>query len=133
MRGGGIPYCKKCGKELEASAKFCPNCGTPVSVKAVRVAVRAPKKSTSELLLKGRWGVPIGVQLTIAGVLVIIFGVWLMGQSYVGYSTYYSQYLGNYTVPTSVTSLEPYGLLVVMIGVTITILGVWKWSLNMHR
>ena len=24
-------YCPKCGKELKAGAKFCPNCGTPTN------------------------------------------------------------------------------------------------------
>jgi FlaG/FlaF family flagellin (archaellin) len=32
-----MPFCSKCGRELEPDAKFCPNCGNPVSTKAVRV------------------------------------------------------------------------------------------------
>ncbi len=26
-----MPYCKKCGSELEPDALFCPECGAPVS------------------------------------------------------------------------------------------------------
>ena len=28
-------FCKKCGKELDETVRFCPQCGTPVSEKDV--------------------------------------------------------------------------------------------------
>lgn len=35
---GGIrlPYCRKCGSELKEEMKFCPKCGTAVSLRAAR-------------------------------------------------------------------------------------------------
>ena len=34
-----MPFCAKCGKELEADAAFCPQCGTPVQGRATGAAV----------------------------------------------------------------------------------------------
>ena len=30
-------YCTRCGKELEAGTKFCPNCGEPVRLENGRL------------------------------------------------------------------------------------------------
>jgi hypothetical protein len=37
-----VAYCKECGTELRAKAKFCPNCGAPVSAEVLKV-VEEPK------------------------------------------------------------------------------------------
>jgi uncharacterized membrane protein YvbJ len=35
-----MPYCKECGKKLLAGDKFCPYCGTPVSVREISSEVK---------------------------------------------------------------------------------------------
>jgi hypothetical protein len=109
-----MAYCKKCGKRLPARAKFCPNCAAPVSVEVAREAARAPKK----------WGLaPAGVQLTIGGIIAIIFGLWLKEKMIIQYEEMYGM-----QIPVGYTSLEPFGWMIIAIGVAVTIFGIWKWS-----
>ncbi len=63
-----MPYCKKCGNELSADAKFCPKCGTPVEV-----AYAAPVAPGSGLRL-ALWGERFVAWLIDAIILGIILG-----------------------------------------------------------
>jgi predicted amidophosphoribosyltransferase len=36
FRGAVMPYCAKCGKELDKDATFCPKCGAPISGRVTR-------------------------------------------------------------------------------------------------
>jgi len=60
-----MSYCKECGKELEQGAKFCPDCGARVSVKAMR----APKKPQERLEGPQRIG---KVKIAVIAVVVIV-------------------------------------------------------------
>jgi uncharacterized membrane protein len=124
-----MPYCRKCGRRLRVDAESCPKCGTSVFFEIGRAPeFREPKVRAPEVREPEKsWRVPIGVQLTITGVFLVIFGAWLKGQYYVRSETR-ELYGIPYTIPTSVTSLEPYGWLLIAIGVAVTILGIWKWS-----
>lgn len=57
-----MPYCKECGKRLPRGAKFCPNCGTRVSVKVLR----APKRP------KARPGAPQKIERAVISVIVVV-------------------------------------------------------------
>jgi uncharacterized membrane protein YvbJ len=65
-----MPYCKECGKKLFAGDKFCPFCGTPVSVRKTssEVKTRQAQHGTST------WAV---IGLIAAGLYVIILASWL--------------------------------------------------------
>ena len=45
-------YCRKCGEKLSEGAKFCRNCGTPVSKSAVAPTPKPVPEPASELALK---------------------------------------------------------------------------------
>ena len=42
-----MPFCSKCGTELDEEAKFCPKCGTPTSA-TVRVVSSEPVRKSSK-------------------------------------------------------------------------------------
>jgi hypothetical protein len=57
-----MPYCKKCGAQLDEQARFCPKCGTPVN-QQVPQSYRTRRNSPF----------PIALIAVIAGVLVLAF------------------------------------------------------------
>lgn len=60
--GGEEMFCKKCGKELDETVRFCPQCGTPVSEKDV------PRGNKNEnFWLRFIWGGCVIVLVGIAG------------------------------------------------------------------
>ena len=50
-----MPYCSKCGNELSAEAKFCPKCGTPVTIEQQAATPGATVPNVPELKL-AFWG-----------------------------------------------------------------------------
>jgi uncharacterized RDD family membrane protein YckC len=47
-----VPFCIKCGKELEAGAAFCPRCGTPVAGPGAGVASQGAAVSGIDSVIK---------------------------------------------------------------------------------
>ena len=60
--GGEEMFCKKCGKELDETVRFCPQCGTPVSEKDV-----PSEKKNENFWLRFIWGGCVIVLVGIAG------------------------------------------------------------------
>ncbi len=50
-----MPYCKKCGNELPEGAKYCPVCGTAVTMEEIPTVSAAPIAEASGLKL-AFWG-----------------------------------------------------------------------------
>lgn len=74
----------------------------------------------------GKEGQFKGVKITIIGVVLIIIGLWLREQVIV---TTQPVEIGGITleVPKYI-SLNPYGWILIAIGATVLILGIWKWT-----
>jgi len=93
-RGLLLPYCKNCGNELLAEAKFCPKCGAPVE------ATQAPSMPTTSAAQPGitlaHWGerfVAWLIDIIIIGFIVGFLGlfVWFATSSfswYLGWPTW---------------------------------------------
>jgi len=47
----GMPYCRKCGAELDAGAKYCSACGTPVAGPEIRRMERAERRPIGTLAI----------------------------------------------------------------------------------
>lgn len=47
-----MPFCTKCGKELDATAAFCPKCGTPVAGSSAGVASSGAAVSGIDSVIK---------------------------------------------------------------------------------
>lgn len=45
-----MPYCEKCGAEVEEGAKFCTECGNPLTEEAGRSTTREKKKAVTTQL-----------------------------------------------------------------------------------
>jgi uncharacterized RDD family membrane protein YckC len=92
-----MPYCRKCGSELPTEAKYCPVCGTPVSmeeapaastVPTVPAAPSTPPPVTSGIELAD-WGerfvawlidvIIVGIVVGILGLFSLIVGLALPG------------------------------------------------------
>ena len=43
-----MPFCSKCGTELDEEAKFCPKCGTPTSATVSVVSSEPVRKSSKK-------------------------------------------------------------------------------------
>jgi len=84
-----MPYCNKCGNELPEGAKYCPVCGTAVSMEeahaasAVPTAPAAPKASGLKLAFWWERFVAWLIDAVIVGIAVGILGLftWFAGQS----------------------------------------------------
>lgn len=84
-----MPYCKECGKELEHDAKFCPHCGTRVSIKVLR-APKRPKARSKKIGRKviARTVIAVIAIVVTAGIIVVLMTAargptrWLSGWSY---------------------------------------------------
>jgi len=68
-----MPYCAKCGKELDKDATFCPKCGAPVSAEAGV----SPKAISAEVKTKQACFGPPGSGGGLWG--AISFGVFVIG------------------------------------------------------
>lgn len=44
-----MPYCRKCGAELDEEAKFCSSCGTPVAPRVTEPVARGMVKERPPL------------------------------------------------------------------------------------
>ena len=62
-----MPFCRKCGTELNEDAKFCPECGTPIPTLTIeRERAHAPRNLVKAILILGAiaiiaiaiWGLP---------------------------------------------------------------------------
>jgi uncharacterized RDD family membrane protein YckC len=84
-----MPYCKKCGNELPEEAKYCPVCGTPVTMEAAPTPA-VPVASQPSGLKLALWGerfiawlidvIIIGVVVGILGLFSLLAGVtWWSG------------------------------------------------------
>jgi len=62
-------YCQKCGKKMEISAKFCPNCGSQVSGGFLM------KESDTPLLILKPVFVPLLIEFSVLP-LIIFFTIW---------------------------------------------------------
>jgi uncharacterized RDD family membrane protein YckC len=81
-----MPYCAKCGNELPEGAKYCPVCGTAVSMQeapAAPVAPVAPEFSGLQLAFWWERFVAWLIDAVIIGLVVGILGLftWFAGQS----------------------------------------------------
>jgi len=74
-----MPYCKKCGRELERDTKFCPHCGTRVSVKALR-ATEEPKARPEAPHKIGKPVIAVIASVAIAVVIIIILAVYVRSE-----------------------------------------------------
>lgn len=88
-----MSYCKKCGNELPEGAKYCPVCGTPVTVEAAPAAPvtqAEPEAQVASGLKLAFWGerfvawlldaIIIGILVGILGLFSLIAGVtWWSG------------------------------------------------------
>jgi uncharacterized RDD family membrane protein YckC len=89
-----MPYCKKCGNELPEEAKYCPVCGTAVTVEETPAAPVAPAVSTTpevpglKLAFWGERFLAWLIDVVIIGVIVGILGLftWFVGQSFTWWS-----------------------------------------------
>ena len=63
-----MAFCPKCGKELAAEARFCPNCG----------ATNNPTPMTGPAPVMNAYGTQTGLQPNIAGLLCYVVG-WVTG------------------------------------------------------
>jgi len=63
-RGAVMPYCSKCGAELDKEAKFCPKCGTVVGLPAAR----PKRKPMSTLAL-------VMIVITVVAIVVAVLAV----------------------------------------------------------
>ena len=73
-----MAYCKKCGTELPEGAKFCPVCGTPVTIEAAPASV-SPATSQPSGLKLALWGerfLAWLIDVIIVGVVVGILGLF---------------------------------------------------------
>jgi hypothetical protein len=66
-----MPYCRKCGAELDESARFCPACGTPVAAVTVTNRPTAPKRRSPFHILPA--AILIAVLLTAVIAAAVIF------------------------------------------------------------
>jgi uncharacterized RDD family membrane protein YckC len=83
-----MPYCAKCGNELPEGAKYCPVCGTAVSMEeapAAPVAPVAPEFSGLKLAFWWERFVAWLIDAAIIGVVVGILG-WIMNLSFTWWS-----------------------------------------------
>jgi uncharacterized RDD family membrane protein YckC len=73
-----MAYCKKCGTELPEGAKFCPVCGTPVTIEAAPASVSPEPSQPSgpKLALWGERFLAWLIDVIIVGVVVGILGLF---------------------------------------------------------
>jgi len=91
-----MPYCQKCGNELPEGAKYCPVCGTAVTMEeapaapAVPTAPSAPAASGLELALWWERFVAWLIDAAIIGAVVGILGLftWFASQSLTWWSNW---------------------------------------------
>jgi len=64
-----MPYCQKCGAELDENAKYCPSCGASVGAYETRVEAEGRRSSGARivLLVFGSIILLVGVALSVAG------------------------------------------------------------------
>ncbi|MFP4170457.1 MAG: zinc-ribbon domain-containing protein [Methanomassiliicoccales archaeon] len=84
MESGGPSYCPTCGARLEGQVNYCPSCGAPVvgqppGGQAYPGTGYPPPQSPYMVPAKKDTGVAL-----ILGILPGIFGIWGIGQMYVG-------------------------------------------------
>jgi uncharacterized RDD family membrane protein YckC len=91
-----MSYCQKCGNALPEGAKYCPVCGTAVSIEeappaaAVPTAPVAPEASELKLALWWERFVAWLIDAVIVGIVVGILGLftWFAGQSLTWWSNW---------------------------------------------
>jgi hypothetical protein len=64
-----MPYCERCGAELDENAKYCPSCGTPVGIPQIRMERegRMPSVARILLLIFGSIVLLVGIALLVGG------------------------------------------------------------------
>jgi hypothetical protein len=67
-----LGYCKKCGAELEETAKFCSKCGTPVYMQAVETSepYRRPRRLISPFAIAS---IALGIAVVVIALIAIAF------------------------------------------------------------
>jgi uncharacterized RDD family membrane protein YckC len=70
-----MPYCKKCGNEIPEGSKYCPICGTSVSMEEAPAAPAAPVAAGPKLAFWGERFVAWLIDAVIIGVVVGILGL----------------------------------------------------------
>jgi hypothetical protein len=65
-----MPYCRKCGTELDETARFCHVCGTPVAAVTPAVKQPAPERRPVHVL-------PVAIMITVL-VSVVVIGALLV-------------------------------------------------------
>lgn len=63
-----MPYCKECGRELDPDAKFCPHCGTRISV----IALRAPKEPKAPEKPKAQPETPQNIERAVTSIIAAV-------------------------------------------------------------
>ncbi len=76
-----MPYCSKCGAEMDETAEFCPKCGAPAGAMAkAEHKVRGVKEKREEACFGGRQEACFGPPGSGGGLWgAISFGVFIIG------------------------------------------------------
>ena len=77
-----MTYCKNCGAELPANAKFCSKCGTPVGIQGVEraQAARPARRSMSPLMIAGIAVLAIVVVAALIAIPLLLGGLLPFGR-----------------------------------------------------
>lgn len=108
-----MPYCYKCGKEVNKTTNFCPKCGANMSI------AKSPKKAKNNVLgglfaLLAFGGIIIGLFLLVGGLVASLMNpavekasaggrVWAIG--YLIWSIFYPTGLINSCFPVGIICL----------------------------
>ena len=84
----GMPYCAKCGNELPEGAKYCPVCGTAVSMEEAPTAPVAPVAPEFSGLKLAFWWERFVAWLIDAAIIGVVVGIlgWIMNLSFTWWS-----------------------------------------------
>ena len=63
-----MAFCRNCGQEILAGARFCSNCGTPDSVVAVYAYAQPPRKPSPKIPCRG-----LGIASMIVGIVGVAY------------------------------------------------------------
>ncbi|MCJ7634712.1 zinc-ribbon domain-containing protein, partial [Candidatus Bathyarchaeota archaeon] len=75
-----MPFCKYCGIEFTADARFCPNCGAPVATQVAPPPTGIPRQPEQSPLKMRPFGISILAVLEgIGSFFTLIAGIALIG------------------------------------------------------
>ena len=74
-----MPYCERCGAELDDGAKYCPSCGTPVGIPQIRIERRGRMPSAARILILifGSIILLVGIALLVSGGALLVVNTGL--------------------------------------------------------